>query len=89
MDTNNTTQETIVLKSNNTPLMLHSATSYNSQTTACTFTHQTTFKAGQNDIQGAKNDSEETDSCAHNYHVLEQPIRDNDYEELDKYEKKG
>ena len=31
---------------------------------------------------------EDTDSCEHVYHVLEQS-RDNDYEELDKYEKRG
>ena len=44
---------------------------------------------GQDDIQGAND--EDVDNCEHNYHVLEQPLNyfDNDYEELDKYEKKG
>ena len=44
---------------------------------------------GQDDIQGANH--EDVDNCEHNYHVLEQPLNyfDNDYEELDKYEKKG
>ena len=32
--------------------------------------------------------SEDADSCEHVYHVLEQS-RDNDYEELDKYKKRG
>ena len=32
--------------------------------------------------------SEDADSCEHVYHVLEQS-RDKDYEELDKYEKRG
>ena len=64
------------------------ATSYNSsQTAVCNYTHQATFKLGQDDMHGVQN--EETDSCEHNYHILEQPIMDNDYEELDKYEKKG
>ena len=89
MVSNNTTQESI-LQSNNTPLML--ATSYNPQITACNsnykYTQQATFtEGGQDDMQEAKD--EDTDNCEHNYHILEQPIMDNDYEELDKYEKKG
>ena len=64
------------------------ATSYNSsQTAVCNYTHQATFKLGQDDTYREQN--EETDNYEHNYHILEQPIMDNDYEELDKYEKKG
>ena len=97
IDTNNTTQETnMSLQSNNIPLRL--ATTYSSsqsQTVAYnsnyryTHGHKAILKVGQDDIQGASN--EDVDNCEHNYHVLEQPLNylDNDYEELDKYEKKG
>ena len=88
MVSNNTTQETKSLQTNvnNTPLML--ATSYNSSQTAVhNYTHQATFKVGQDDMHRVQN--EEIDNCERNYHILEQPIVDNDYEELDKYEKSG
>ena len=85
-------QET-TLQSNNTPLML-STQSYNSSQMAAynsnyRYTQQATFKEGQDDHKQGATKDEDTNTCEHDYHVLEQPIgTDNDYEELDKYEKK-
>ena len=75
--------------------MLSTQSANSSQMAACNrnyrYTQQAVFQGGQDDhkqFQGAAKD-EDTDTSEHDYHVLEQPIdTDNDYEELDKYEKK-
>lgn len=101
IDTNNTIQETTSHGSNNIPLRL--ATTYNSsqsqtaQTVASnsnyryTHVHEAILKVGQDDIQGANNDSEDVDNYEHNYHVLEQPLNyfDNDYENWISTRKRG
>ena len=43
------------------------------------------MSSNEQDTMKANNDAE---SCEHVYHVLEQPVKDNEYEELDKYTKK-
>ena len=57
---------------------------HNSQAAASTYIQH--ISLNKRDTKIANDDAE---SCEHVYHVLEQPIGDNEYEELDKYEKKG